>query len=352
MKLRPALMWIHLVLGLTGAVILAIVAFTGAYITFQDPLFRWLNPVPDVAGPAGPLNTSAVIDSVEARFTPRHVVSIAMRPGSEATVVRLGDRTAVFVNPATGAIIGSRPGRFASLENLTALMRRLHTNLVLGPKGRLLVTAATAEALLLALTGLWLWWRKKHWQFRPWRGSLFRVSWDLHNATGIWFLVPVLSLVLTGLLISMPGPIYRVAGVEPAPWLNPPLSVEPGADHGQPALLPRVLAVADSALPGEVTGLSIPTSPRGAFGVRKGSTTAFVDQHTGALIEVRPDRAPTTGDDAYQVIEDLHTGVLLGAPGRVLMTLGSLMLVVASVTGGVLGVKRVLILAGRLGTNA
>jgi len=346
MTFRGFLMWVHLVLGLTGAVIVAIVAVTGAYITFQQPLTRWLNPIPVVAVPSASLDAEAIAQGVQEQFAPRRVASISIGEGNLATVVRLQDRTTVFVDPANSTIIGSRPARFASLENLTAVMRRLHTNLVLGPRGKFIVTLATAEALLLVLTGTWLWWRKKHWQFRAWRGSAFRISWDLHNASGIWFLIPVLSMVVTGLLISIPSPIYRVAGVAPAPWLNPPSSAN--SDSQDPVSLARALAVADSVLAGGVRGVTIPFAPAGSFAVRKANETVFVDQFTGAVIEVRPDRQLTAGDDAYQAIEHLHTGELFGVAGRAIMTLGTLMLALMTITGLVLGWKRLLILVGKL----
>jgi uncharacterized iron-regulated membrane protein len=230
-------------------------------------------------------------------------------------------------------------------------MRRLHVNLVLGPRGRLIVTFATAEALLLALTGLWLWWRKKQWQFRAWRGSVFRISWDLHSASGIWFLIPVLSMAVTGLLIAMPSPIYRVVGAEPAPWLNAPNSVNAGSESGDPVSLSRVLFAADSALPGAVDGVAIPLGPAGAFAVHKSDKNVYVDQYSGSVIEVRPDRSLTPADSAYEAIEELHTGALLGVPGMVIMTLGSLMLTVMTITGVVLGWKRLLILAGKFSSR-
>lgn len=346
MTFRGFLMWVHLVLGLTGAVIVAVVAVTGAYITFQGPLQRWLNPVPAVVEFTGAADIGRIAQEVEREFPSRYVASISVGR-HEATVVRLRDRTTVFVDPHTTKIISSRPYRFASLENLTSLMRRLHTQLVLGPKGRLLVTIATAETLLLALTGLWLWWRRKHWQFRAWRGSVFRVSWDLHNATGIWFLVPVLSMVLTGLLLAVPEPAYRVAGALPAPWPGPPASK---ADSPGAAVIPlaRALAAADSALPGEVTvRVTIPSGPAAAYALAKSGRTVYVDQYGGQVIEVRPDRAPTAADEAMEAVEHLHTGELLGLPGRTIMTLGSLMLAVMTLTGVVLGWKRLLILSRR-----
>lgn len=351
MTFRGLLMWVHLALGLTAAVILAVVAATGAYITFQDPLTRWLNPVPAVSRSSHSADIAQIVERVEERFAPQRVTSVEVHE-SEATVVRLQDRTAVFVHPDSATIIAFRPGRFASLENLTAVMRGLHTHLLLGAKGRAIVTFATLEALLLALTGLWLWWRKKQWRFRPWRGSIFRVSWDLHNATGIWFVAPVLTMVITGLMLALPGPVYRYVGALPAPWIGPPGSAPSTAD-ATPLPVARVLAVADSARPREpTTRMSIPPGERGAFSVAKRNETVYVDQFSGAVIAISPDRSPTAGDHAIEIVEQLHTGIMLGVLGLVIMTLGSMMLAVMTVTGALLGIKRLLILTRRRSSAA
>jgi uncharacterized iron-regulated membrane protein len=66
------------------------------------------------------------------------------------------------------------------------------------------------------------------------------------------------------------------------------------------------------------------------------------------VLEVRPPRSPNAADHAYKVVEELHTGELFGITGRAIMTLGTLMLAVMTITGAVLGWKRLLILAGKL----
>jgi len=344
MTFRGLLMWVHLVLGLTGAVVIAIVSVTAVYITFEDPLQHWLNPVPRVAASSRTIDVSRIVAEVERQFAHRRVASLNVNDAGRAVVIRLRDRTAVFVNPKDGAVIGVREARFASLENLTAVMRRLHVELLMGPRGALIVTAATAEAFLLALTGLWLWWRKKHWQFRRWRGSAFRVSWDLHNATGIWFGAPVLVMVITGILIFWPAPMFRIVGPW-TPWQYAPAS-SVGVPGGTPVNLDRVLSAADSIRPGKpLTRLEVPGGESGAYAVTKGSSTIYVDQRTGSVIEVRDPRPETGGDRAYRIVEQLHTGELLGIPGRMMMTLGSLMLAIMTITGAVLGWKRLVILA-------
>lgn len=350
MTFRGLLMWIHLVLGLTGAIVIAIASVTGAYITFQGPLERWLIPVPRVENTTASPDLHAIVSAAESVYAPRRVLNVVVRAG-EATVVTLTDRSKAWVNPADASVIRFRQGKLLSLENITAGMRRLHTNLLIGRNGRMIVTLATAEALFLGLTGAWLWWRRKHWRFRPWRGSVFRVSWDLHNATGIWFLLPVLSIVVTGLLIAVPAVVFRYAGAPEAPWPEAPQS-SGVAGSPPPVALVRVLAVADSVRPGEpVTGLAIPAGSAGAIAVVKARETIYLDKYTGRLIEVRPHRVPTEGDHALEAVEALHTGELYGVPGRTVMTLGSLMLAVMAVTGVVLGWKRFLILARRATEN-
>lgn len=346
MTFRGFLMWVHLVLGLTGALLLVIVGVTGAYITFQKPLERWLTPVPAIPEFTGHADFARIVRAVENEFSSSGVATVDVRT-HEATVVRLRDRTTVFIDPHQSTIIGSRPIRFASLENLTAVMRRLHIELLMGRKGALLVTLATVEALLLALTGLWLWWRKKGWRFGRLRGSIYRMSWDLHNATGLWFLVPVIAMAITGILLFVPGTVYRVTG-PPAPFLEKPVSTR--VDSAQPPVaLAVALRAADSALAGEPTRqLTIPGSPQGAYDVDKSTATVFVDQFSGAVLGVRPSRVPNAGDRAILAVHDLHTGELLGPLGQVVMTLGSLALVLMTLTGVVLGWKRLLILVGKM----
>lgn len=339
---RTFLIWVHLALGLTGAVVIAILAITGAYITFQEPLERWLTPIPQVSGEPDSPDVAAIVATVEREFAPERVAQVEVRRNGDATLVLLRNRTLVFVDPSDGTIMGSRERAILSVATLTRAMRVAHTNLVLGPRGGFLVELATVECLLLAATGLWLWWRRKHWRF-GWKGSAFRISWDLHNATGIWFLLPVVAIAVTGLLLPYPGLVYRAAGAVPEPWRLPPQSEVTTAGAAAVSLA-SVLATADSALPGPVEGLTVPGGPRGSFGVRKATHTAFVDQYAGRVIELQPNNA----DHPVLVqIEHAHTGAMFGIPGQAIWTIASLMLAVMTLTGVILGIKRLMITFGR-----
>lgn len=348
MSVRAFLLWVHLILGLTGFVIIAILGVTGAYITIEPLLERWSHPVPVVGTAAVRGDPVRLVAVAESAFAPAAAMSLSYgRPG-EAAAIELDDRTIVFVDPASARVVGSRPRPVVSLANLSWAMRRLHEQLLLPRGGRLLVTLVTLEALLLALTGLWLWWRKRHWRPWPWRGSLFRVSWDLHSATGVWFSVPVAVMAATGVLMFWPAPLGRLTGVPLSPWVDAPASVLPAEGTAGRVPLARVMAVADSVRPGvPADAVAIPSGPVGSFGVRKGNASIYVDRYSGAVIAVREDQPRNAADRALAAVELAHTGELWGVTGQVVMTIGSLALAVMAVTGAVLGWKRLQILGGR-----
>jgi uncharacterized iron-regulated membrane protein len=311
---RALLLWIHLILGLTGAIVIAIASVTGAYIVLQVPLERLLIPVPQVVPSTAAPDIAAMVRAVEAQYAPRRVTHVKFADG-RAAVLTLSDRSRAFVDPGDGSIVRFRQLTLVSFENFSTVMRRLHVNLLLGPKGRLVVTLATIEALLLALTGLWLWWRKKHWKFTRWRGSVYRVSWDLHNASGLWFLVPALAMIITGVLLYFLGPL--------AP---------PEAGY--------------TSVPTEgVVRISLPEGRRPGPTIERLTITGYVVRATGDVVHFPPPGTPTGIGRVVEVSSHLHTGDLLGVTGMTVMALGCVMLAVMTVTGAILGWKRILILA-------
>ncbi len=106
----------------------------------------------------------------------------------------------VFVNPYTGVIVG----REASSDKLMNIVKTIHGELLLGNVGSILVELAACWAIVLIVTGLYLWWPRSS---RGLAGVLYprvhqgnRVFWrDLHAVTGIWISSLALFLLVTGL---------------------------------------------------------------------------------------------------------------------------------------------------------
>ena len=101
----------------------------------------------------------------------------------------------VFVAPQ-GKVLGSLDPD----SRIIAFVRRLHGQLLLGPRGSwLVVELAASWAIVMVVTGLYLWWPRGRGAGRvvwPRRRFLLR---DLHAVTGFWVAGFVLLLLLTGL---------------------------------------------------------------------------------------------------------------------------------------------------------
>jgi uncharacterized iron-regulated membrane protein len=105
----------------------------------------------------------------------------------------LGLSTAVVLAVAglTGAVL-VWPDDFSGRWTI----RQLHESLKLGPAGHAVVLTAAAAAIVLQLSGLVLWWRRKIVWVRR-RSGWQRIVFDLHHAAGVLCLPVMLVLAAT-----------------------------------------------------------------------------------------------------------------------------------------------------------
>ena len=98
---------------------------------------------------------------------------------------------------------------------------KLHENLLLGEKGRLVNGIGAIAVTTVCLTGAIIWWPGlKNWrrslQIR-WGSRLARFNWDAHRALGGWCFLFVLMWGISGLYFSFPQAFYAPASlVDPA----------------------------------------------------------------------------------------------------------------------------------------
>ncbi|MDA1184988.1 MAG: PepSY-associated TM helix domain-containing protein [Acidobacteria bacterium] len=123
----------------------------------------------------------------------------------------------------TGAILVFRielfrrdeDGRNLGDSTFIAWLLDLHDNLLAGETGRAINGVGALLLLVLAVTGVVIWWPG----IRTWRRSLFldpraswkRLNWNLHSVLGVWFLGFVLLWGVTGAYLSFPQVFYSVA---------------------------------------------------------------------------------------------------------------------------------------------
>ena len=198
----------HFYAGLFVMPWLMVLAITGTLYVFQPQIEPWLyHDRLIVAASSAPrlseqilmeraaqaLPTGSQISSVEVNRDPERSAEFIFRlPG--------GERESVYLNPYTGAVLGT-----LSVEHrLMAQARALHRSLMLGKPGELLMELAGCWTLVMLGTGLALWWPRAGatWAnaLRPrlqLRGRpLLR---NLHGVAGLWLAAGGLAFVLSGL---------------------------------------------------------------------------------------------------------------------------------------------------------
>jgi uncharacterized iron-regulated membrane protein len=197
----------HFYAGLFVMPLLIVLAITGTLYCFQPQIEPWLyrdRMIVEAQGaprlghqallakaiasePRGAAPTTAQIDT-----DPRRSAEFVFRLPS-------GESESVYVNPYTGAVLGT-----LSVEHrLMKQIRNLHRGLMLGKTGELVMELAGCWTLVMIGTGIALWWPKGRQTGGVWAPRLAlrgRAWWrDVHAVGGIWLAIGAVFFVLSGL---------------------------------------------------------------------------------------------------------------------------------------------------------
>jgi uncharacterized iron-regulated membrane protein len=182
-----------ILLSITGAIYL----FKPYYESWQENEFHGLS----INGNRLPANEQiqAAVESIPGgKFISYR---LPQDPGEAVLVNVQGEKHwQVFVNPYTGAIVGKQDSSW----QLMNVVKTIHGELLLGNAGSVLVELAACWAIVLIITGLYLWWPRNA---NGMAGVVYprlregrRIFWrDLHSVTGVWISGLALFLLVTGL---------------------------------------------------------------------------------------------------------------------------------------------------------
>ena len=299
-----------------------------------------------------------------------------------------GPGLTVFVNPHTGVVVGQLDDEARTMR----FIHDLHGTLLAGKAGEYVVELVASWALVLFLTGLYLWWPRPTftvWGFLlPRLRAKGRVFWrDLHAVPAVWLAASTLFLLSTGLLWSKAsGQWYRTlsaalgqgtpressAGAhrsELTGW-SPPLkaglaekidtlaSVPPDDPHAEhrgaveataspnhehsktPSLsLDRVLALAEEHRVPWPYAVTLPVGPTGVYSVLTDRNHAFsrtylhLDRYSGrVLAEVRfKDFGYLAQFGLWGIIA--HEGQLFGLANQIIGTIAAAGVFVLAASG-------------------
>lgn len=341
-SIHRALLVFHRWLALMTAVVVIVVAATGAAISFETSI-REAHAVRVVPGGA-----TFSLDTLAAR-------AIAATGGGRVAAISFGGMPdfayiidvkagpaehAIAMNPYTGTVIGTPPGPGRS-DAVVRWMHQLHISLLAGRTGSMVVAFVALASLVLVLTGLVIWWRDKLWRIN-WSASWKRTVFDLHHALGLFSALVLLAICGTGVSMAYAGTIAplvlklnRTPTTTARPRQRPP---DPGAT---PLSLDSLVQVARGVVPGApLMLLQLPEDQPAFVALRypedhtpAGRSRVYIDRYHGTVLQATNTRTAETGTRLLNLQRPLHTGELFGATSQVIWLLASLVLATQAVTG-------------------
>jgi uncharacterized iron-regulated membrane protein len=339
------LVWAHRWLGLTLGVIFTIVSVSGSALLFQRQYWEWAH------GDLTPPGLAADIGSIDRwveqgkKAVPDLGEPIAIWPPlvdhnlSEAGMLIFAGRkpgglgnmgfAAVLVAPATGEVLGvvdvDRSPAWAPLF--------LHRDLWAGQTGQVISGVMSIGTLLMLVIGIYLWWPPRGSFVRrllgkPWRS--LKQARPLHDWVGVWTLIILSALVVSGLALVRPAwvePVMNaVAGPEPE---ETPPSASCG---GAPITFDAALARASTLVPGGRFKSLYPlfgderrrwelVLATGGSDARKDEAHVLVDRQCGDVtLEATP--ATRSGHETASMwLSDIHDGSAFGRGGLLFVSL-------------------------------
>ncbi|MEP6494450.1 MAG: PepSY-associated TM helix domain-containing protein [bacterium] len=335
------LLLVHRWIALVATILILVVAITGSALVFEGAIDRGLHPELWRVTPTGsPVSFDTLVANARASMPKAQVSGLTLSPVPDRAHVASAGATQIFLNPYTGAVIGTR----TIAEWNASLPRRLHVlhvSLMSGKVGGEIVGIVTALAFVLVLTGLVIWWRDKLWRIR-WSASWKRIVFDLHHSLGAFAAIILLIISLSGMFIHYPTLSALMSSLNSAPAA--PALEQPKADGGAHGISVDSLSrTALATLPGaRIMFFSFPAKNTQPYTVAMrfpedhtpgGRSRVVVDRYRGTILLATSTRQAELGNRIGNAIRSVHTGDLFGKPTEAIWLAAAIILATQGITG-------------------
>lgn len=378
-RIRPVLVWLHRWCGLAMAGFLVIVALTGSLLAFNFELERALAPQLFARPQAHPPLPLAELARRARGLVPHAQVLGVMYDQPDQALVwyqpdtdpRTGKSYSLgfdefFIDPWTGKELGRRTAGELTQGGASVMpfIYRLHWTLLASYPGQVVLGGVAlvwfldafngfALTLPIGLAGFWRHWRKA-WMIKPGARG-FRLHFDLHRATGLWFWPMAAVFAWSSVMMNI-RPVYeRGMGLvfdyrsPDAPYTTGRANPHPrlGWDEAQvlgERLLTSQAAHHGVALSWRTSLIYIPEIGAYSYEARGsrdlferapkgGGTAVLFDGDTGALRDYSQPTGEHSGNTVESWLYALHMARIFGLPYQMLVCLFGFATASLSVTG-------------------
>ncbi|SNR61053.1 Uncharacterized iron-regulated membrane protein [Methylobacillus rhizosphaerae] len=384
--MRKYLVLTHRWFGLLMATFLFIAGLTGAVISWDHELDEWLNPqLFHAAGTGNTQTPLALANQLEQQYPqlmvtylPLHIESghtlnagVAARLDEKSGKAYELDFNQVALNPVSGEIQGQREWGAVSLsrENLLPFLYKLHYSMHIPDAwglelGVLFMGIIAMIWVVDNFIALWLSFpNRKSWKksfiFR-WQQGGYKLNFDLHRSGGVWVWLLLLLLAVTSVSMNLNFQVMRpivetFSTLTPSPFasripqpedqpLIPGISREQVLDiarveatkHGWHAQAGAVFYSPSFGLYG--VGFFEPGNDHGDGGL--GNPWLYFDGQDGRSVGTSIPGTGSAGDIFMQAQFPLHSGRILGIPGRILISLMGAVVAMLSLTGIIIWLRK------------
>ncbi|WP_110113161.1 PepSY domain-containing protein [Bacillus sp. CGMCC 1.16541] len=366
----------HFYAGIIFAPFLIILAFSGAVYLFKPQIeatmYKDLYYVDEVKTTIH--SPSNQVANVKAVYPEAVVMALKAYDDptrtTEISILNQGEMMSTYVNPYNGEVVGSLKNN----EKFTEIFKKLHSELLIGGTfANRLVELAACWAVILVVTGLYIWFPRTKasiWgTILPRLNVKSRTFWrDMHAVPAFWLSLSILVLIATGLPWSgvmgeqinkiatstntgypafafsfgeKPESVIKAKDVaEDVPWASENVPVPASSTNGYvPISLEDVTHIAETNRIKKPYTISMPQGETGVYTIATSHTrpgenaTLHVDQYSGSILtDVRFGDYGITAK-AITIGIALHEGRLFGLANQIvglLVCIGLIFITVSS----------------------
>ncbi|MDA5194010.1 PepSY-associated TM helix domain-containing protein [Govanella unica] len=362
-KMTARRLWlnIHLYLALTVGVALVVVAVSGSLLVWHDAVDRLLEPARyattgselglsnDEYLKVGALALEGVTPSV--LRLPEHAgdpVTVAGPiPGTGMT--GRAEMLTAWIDPPTGRVLHVAN----TSKSFTMVVHQLHGRLLIPEIGRKVVGWTGVFMLVLALSGIYLWWPRGGIKFRralSWRKGL-KTTTNLHHMFGIWISIPLAVLSFTGIYISFPQ-TSRAVLANFVDLGQPEQGRGPGRNNAQPLTATNlsVTEAVNQALAksggAQILAINLPTDKSPEWRIQYKSPegtppqSVTVDEASGKVKGSDKKPVSDVAQSTQRLMRRIHDGTDMGIVWQAIIFVGGILPLLFMITGVTMWLRR------------